>query len=58
MEVSVQLHALVALSWGKELWYPLNRRLGGLRSRSGCFEEEEKFLPLPGIAPRIFVLVA
>jgi hypothetical protein len=45
--VSVQIHALAALFPGKELRYPLNRRLGGLQSRSG--RGVEKSLPLPEI---------
>jgi hypothetical protein len=32
--------------------YPLHRRMGGLRSRSGRSGEEKNFLPLPGIEPR------
>jgi hypothetical protein len=35
MEVSSQLHAPTALPPGKELWFPLDRRLGGPQSRSG-----------------------
>jgi hypothetical protein len=35
MEVSGQLHASAALPQGKNLWYPLDRRLGGSQSRSG-----------------------
>jgi hypothetical protein len=37
MQASGQLHAPAALPPGKEPWYPLNRRLGGPQSRSGCF---------------------
>jgi hypothetical protein len=34
--VSVQRHALAALyPWGKDLWYPLARRVGGSQSWSG-----------------------
>jgi len=33
--LSDQLHAPAALSQGKSLWYPLDRRLGGPQSRSG-----------------------
>jgi hypothetical protein len=33
---------------GKSRWYPLNRRLGGPQSRSGCSGEEKNFQPLPG----------
>jgi len=34
--VSGQLHAPVALPQGKSLRYPLDRRLGGIQSCSGC----------------------
>jgi len=36
MEVSGQLHALATLPPGKWTQYPLDRRLGGLRSLSVC----------------------
>jgi hypothetical protein len=51
MEVSIDLHALVALLLGKHPRYPLDRRLGGPQSRSGrC--GGEKISPLRGIEPR------
>jgi hypothetical protein len=31
----------------KELWYPLNKRLGGPQCQSGHFEKEKNFFPLP-----------
>jgi hypothetical protein len=34
---------------GKEPWYPMDRRLGGLQSRSGRGGEEESSKPLPGL---------
>jgi hypothetical protein len=37
---------------GKECRYPLNRRLGGPQSQSGCFEEEKNLLPVLGCEPR------
>jgi hypothetical protein len=37
----------------KELRYPLNRRLGELRSRSERFGEEENFFPVLEFEPRI-----
>jgi hypothetical protein len=37
---------------GKSLWYPLDRRLGGPQSRSGCGGEEKNSQPPPGIARR------
>jgi hypothetical protein len=44
MDVSGQLHAPAALS-------PLDRRLGGPQSRSGCGGEEKNSQPPPGIEP-------
>jgi len=38
-------------SQGKILWYPLDRRLGGLQSRSECGGEEKNSQPPPGIGP-------
>jgi hypothetical protein len=34
---------------GKSPWYPLDRRLGGPQSRSGCGDEEKNSQPPPGI---------
>jgi hypothetical protein len=34
-------------------WYPLDRRLGGLQSRSGRGGEEKNSQPLPGLEPPI-----
>jgi hypothetical protein len=53
MEVSGQLHASAALSQGKSPSYPLDRRLGGPRSRSGHGGEEKNSQPLPGLEPPI-----
>jgi hypothetical protein len=51
MEMSDQLHAPAALPPGKEPQYPLDRRLGGLQSRSGHGDEEKNSqIPL-GIEP-------
>jgi hypothetical protein len=36
MKVSEQIHAPATLTWGKSLLYSLDRKLGGLQSRSGC----------------------
>jgi hypothetical protein len=48
--VSGQLHAMAALyPWGKNPWYPLDRRLGGPQNQSGHRLEEKLSLPLPGI---------
>jgi hypothetical protein len=35
--------------WGKSSWYPLDRRLGGPKSRSGRIGEEKNYQPLPGL---------
>jgi hypothetical protein len=43
---------------GKSPWYPLDRRLGGPQSRSGCGGEEKNSQPLPGHEPPIIQLVA
>jgi hypothetical protein len=50
MDGSGQLHAPAALTPGKSPRYPLDRRLGGPRSRSGRYGEE-KNLALPGNEP-------
>jgi len=42
MEVSGQVHATSALPPGKNLQYPLDRKLGGPHSRSGRGGEEKK----------------
>jgi hypothetical protein len=34
---------------GKSPWYPLDRRLGGPKSQSGCSGEEKNFQPLLGL---------
>jgi hypothetical protein len=43
---------------GKSPWYPLNRRLGGLHSRSERGGEEKNPQHLPGLEPPIIQLVA
>jgi hypothetical protein len=43
---------------GKSRWYPLDRRLGGPRKRSGRGGEEKNSQPLPGLEPPIIQLVA
>jgi hypothetical protein len=53
MEASGQLHVPAALPPGKELQYPLDRRLGGPQSRSGHGGEERNFQPLLGREPSI-----
>jgi hypothetical protein len=54
---SGQLNAPAALSQGKSPWYPLNRRLGGPQSLSGC-REEKNSQPLVGLEPPIIQPVA
>jgi hypothetical protein len=51
MEVSGQIHAPAALPPGKQLRYPLDRRLGGPQSQSGPYGEEKNRLLLQGIEP-------
>jgi hypothetical protein len=53
MEMCGQLHAPVALPTGKNLWYPLDRRLGGPQSRSGRGGEEKNPQLLPELEPPI-----
>jgi hypothetical protein len=40
------------IPWGKSPQYPLDRRLGGPESWSGCCGVEKTFLSLPGIEPQ------
>ena len=40
MEVNGKLHASAALMQGKSHWYPLKRRLDGLRGPPGRFTDE------------------
>jgi hypothetical protein len=49
MEVSGQLQVPAALSPKKNHWYPLDRRFGGVQSRSGRGGEEKNSQPPPGI---------
>jgi hypothetical protein len=51
MGMSGQLHAPAALLPRKNIWYPLDRRLGGTQSRSGRGGEEKNSQPPPGIEP-------
>jgi hypothetical protein len=64
--VEVQIHAFLTLAldggegsasrpdpqW-KRPWYPLDRRLGGPQSRSGCDGERKNSQHLPGLEPPI-----
>jgi len=47
MEVSDQIHAPAALTLGKSPLFPLNRRLDGPQSRSGCDGKERKSFHWP-----------
>jgi hypothetical protein len=53
MEVNGQLHILYTLCLVKEKspWNPLDMRLGGTKSQSGCLGKEEKSQLLLGIKP-------
>jgi hypothetical protein len=44
--------------WGKNLQYPLNRRLGEFQSWYGCFGDERNLLLLAGSEPKIVHLIA
>jgi hypothetical protein len=44
MEVGGQLHTLAAVSPEEIPQYPLNQRLCGCHSQSGCIREEKTFL--------------
>jgi hypothetical protein len=60
MEGSGQLHTPAALHPEKESLvhiYPLDRRLGGLQSRSGHGYEEKNSQPLPVLEPLIMQAV-
>jgi hypothetical protein len=48
---SAELQIPVALPRGKNLRYPLHRRLGGLQRRSGCCGAETILFPLLGVQP-------
>jgi hypothetical protein len=43
---------------GRSLFYPLDRRLGGLQSRSGSGGEEKNSQPLPKLEPPIIQPIA
>jgi hypothetical protein len=58
MEVSGQLHTPAAYLQRKSPWYPLDRRLGGLQSRSGRGGEEKYSQPLSGLEPPTIQAVA
>jgi hypothetical protein len=58
MEVGGWFHAPTALPQGKIPWYPLDRRLGGAKSRSGRDGEEKNFQYLPEIEPPIIHPIA
>jgi hypothetical protein len=58
MEVSGQLHAPALYPQVMSPWYPLDRRLCGLWTRSGRGGEEKNSQPLPGLESPIIQPVA
>jgi hypothetical protein len=64
MEVSSQLHAPAAYPQGKSPWHPLDRRLGGPKSRSGRDSNPRSYRPEPSAVPlsypgsTVFVVLA
>jgi hypothetical protein len=58
MEVGGQFHARPLYPQGKSPRYPLYRRLGGPKSRSGHDGKEKNSQPLPGLEPPIIQPVA
>jgi len=46
-------HVPATLPLGKEHQYPLDRKLGGPWSQSGCSGKDKISLPLPGIEPQL-----
>jgi hypothetical protein len=48
----------VLYSWGKNLQYPLNRRLGEFQSWYGCFGDERNLLLLAGFEPKLVQPIA
>jgi len=58
MKMSGQLHSHTVLLPGKEPIVPLDRRLSGLQSRSGCGGGEKNSQHLPEIEPPIIQPVA
>jgi hypothetical protein len=51
MEISGQLHAQPLYPQVESPWYPLEGRVGGHQSRSGCGGEVKNSRPPPGIEP-------
>jgi len=59
MKVNGQLHAMAILLPGKKfLQYPLNSKLDGSQSQSGCFGEEKNILLLLASEPWLVQPVA
>ena len=54
MEISGQIHVLIALSEGKNPRYPLNMRLGAPQSQSGRLEEGKSRFHFPGFKHQTF----
>jgi hypothetical protein len=53
--VKGQVRVLDLFTFGKEPRRLFNRILSRTQRQSGCFEDKENLLPLPGIEPRIFL---
>jgi hypothetical protein len=49
--VSGHFLILAAYPWGKDVWYPLTRRMGGSQNQSDHCGEEKNILPFPAIHP-------
>jgi hypothetical protein len=47
--LSGQLTPRPLYSQGRSPWYPLDKKLSGPQSRSGCGGEEKNSQPLPGL---------
>jgi len=52
MRLGSGLHALTLTPEENSPWYPLNKRLDGLRSQFNAFKKDIYFLPLLGIEPQ------
>jgi hypothetical protein len=55
-EVGLYTYSLLTSALYTPRKITMNMRLGGPRSRSGCFGRKQNLLPLPGISPHIVQL--
>jgi hypothetical protein len=53
MEIRIQFHALAVLPSGKQLPISLDKRLGGLQSRSGRYRDERKLSHAGNLTPAV-----